>query len=170
MKIVILGGRRAGKTAFLRSISAPLPSALLGRADLMGLDAVDFVRVWLDEELTLHLVAAGGPAFPSTWHRFGHGAVGAVVLTDNRRLADAYGAIDFITGQGLPYVVAVNRFNRQRCARLAEVRAALNVGASVPVVACDPRVPASARRTLIALVEHTIDEQASHSRRLSFGL
>ncbi len=168
VKIVILGGPRAGKTSFLRSVSATLPLALPRRADVIGLDAADFVRVSLDEELALHLVALGGPALPSTWRQLGRGAMGAVVLADNRRLADACGPIDFLAGQEVPYIVAVNRFDRRRCAGLAEVRAALSLGVSVPVVACDPRVPVSARRTLITLGEHTISEQASRSRRLSF--
>ncbi|WP_157495345.1 ATP/GTP-binding protein [Kutzneria sp. 744] len=167
VKIVVVGGPRAGKTAFLRSAAAAAPSTLPGTA--IAADATDFVRVQLDEELALHLVTAAGPALSSTWGQFGTGAVGVVLLVDNRRVADACRSVAFLAGQGLPYVVAVNRFDRKRCARIAEARQALGVDLSVPVLACDPRVQAPVRRTLVALIEHTIDRHLSVPRDLTIG-
>jgi signal recognition particle receptor subunit beta len=155
VKIAVVGGPRAGKTAFLDSLSAAPPLAVPGNAD--ATTAMDFVRVRLDEELTLHLVAVNGADLPSLWGQAGSGAVGAVLLADNRRLADARRSAGFLADREVPYVVAVNRFDRRRCARIAEARQALGADDSVPVVACDPRVRATVRQTLVRLIEHTLD-------------
>ncbi len=104
-KIVIAGGLGAGKTTFVRSISdiepviteALMPEAgsetddLSATPDKMATTvAMDFGRVSLDEELTLYLFGTPGQdRFWFLWDDLIRGAIGAVVLADPRRLAEA---------------------------------------------------------------------------------
>jgi signal recognition particle receptor subunit beta len=90
------------------------------------------------------------------WDDLTRGAIGAVVLADARRLADCFAAIDYFEHRRIPFVVADNRFNPARTHGGDELRDALALGPEVPVVACDARDRASAKATLIALVEHAL--------------
>ena len=57
------------------------------------------------------------------WDDLARGAVGAVVLIDTRRPADAFAAIDFFEDRGIPFVVAVNVFDGAPTHPLPELRA-----------------------------------------------
>jgi signal recognition particle receptor subunit beta len=90
------------------------------------------------------------------WDDLVRGAIGAVVLADTRRLADCFPALDYFEERGLPFIVAVNRFNGVLTHGGDDIRDALALNPNVPIVTCDARERESTKQTLIALVEHAM--------------
>jgi len=119
--------------------------------------AMDFGRVTLDADLTLYLFGTPGQhRFWFMWDDLTFGAVGAVVLTDTRRLADSFPAVDYFESAGLPFIVAVNGFDGDFPYQIADVQQALSVSPNVPVIHCDARQRESTKHVLTALVEHAM--------------
>jgi signal recognition particle receptor subunit beta len=175
VKLVVAGGWASGKTTFVGAISeivpitteAPLTEAS-AEVDIGAVAtkvattvALDFGRITLDSGLVLYLFGLPGQArFRFAWDNASQGAIGSVILADTRRIADAFTSLDFCEAQGIPFVVAVNRFDGQLAHDLAAVRQALVLGDHVPVLDVDARSRADAKRTLIALVQHTLRTRA----------
>ncbi|WP_327066998.1 ATP/GTP-binding protein [Kitasatospora sp. NBC_01250] len=168
-KIVVVGGFGVGKTTLVGSVSEIRPLAteeIMTRAGI-GIDdpsavrdkrattvAFDFGRITLSPESVLYLFGAPGQErFWFLWDRLFSGALGAVVLVDERRLADSWYAIDRLEHHGTPFVVARNLFGPPTHS-LEQVRAALDLSPQVPLLDCDARERASGKQVLIELVSH----------------
>jgi signal recognition particle receptor subunit beta len=172
VKIVVGGGFGAGKTTFVGSVSEIMPltteavmtEASVGVDNLDGIPskrtttvAMDFGRVSLDRDLVLYLFGTPGQErFWFMWDDLVRGAIGAVVLTDTRRLADSFAPIDFFEDRKLPYVVGLNCFDGKQTHAIDEVREALAVPEAVPIVPCDARDRESVKNTLITMVEYSM--------------
>jgi signal recognition particle receptor subunit beta len=172
IKILIAGGFGAGKTTLVSSVTEirPLrteedlsaPGAYVDLTD--GVEhkttttvAMDFGRITIRDDLVVYLFGTPGQErFWFMWDELAHGALGAVVLADTRRLADSFPSVDYFERQGTPFIVAVNCFDGARRFPADAVRAALNLDPDVPVILCDARRFASCRDILVTLVEHAI--------------
>jgi signal recognition particle receptor subunit beta len=118
---------------------------------------MDFGRITIDEDLVLYLFGTPGQdRFWFMWDDLVHGAIGAVVLVDTRRLVDCFPAVDYFEERGIPFVVAINCFDGRVQHTPEQVREALGVPPDVPVVLTDARRRDVTKDTLVELVSHAI--------------
>lgn len=172
VKIVIAGGFGAGKTTMVASVSEIPPlrteeiltEASAGVDDLAGVEqkgtttvALDFGRISINRELVLYLFGTPGQErFWFMWNELASGAIGAVIIVDTRRVESSFPSIDFFEHRNIPFVVAVNGFDRAPTYTADEIRKALDLDPAVPIVLADARERESSKAVLVELLEYSI--------------
>lgn len=126
---------------------------------------MDFGRRTFAENTVLYLFGTPGQSrFWFLWDELCHGATGAVVLVDTRRLQDSFPVVEFFEKRRIPFVVAVNLFDGAYRYPASEVQRALGLGHEIPVVRCDARRGPDARDVLVALIRHILHQLHPLSR------
>ncbi|MCO6010132.1 ATP/GTP-binding protein [Actinoallomurus purpureus] len=182
VKVLIVGHFAVGKTTLVGTLSEIRPLRTEERMtqagalvdDLAGVPdkqtttvAMDFGRLTLSESLVLYLFGTPGQhRFTQLWHDLSRGALGALVLADTRRLEQSFDIMNFLEEQKLRYAVAINQFDDGPSFPEEELREALDLLPSTPLVTCDARDRASSTRALIALVEYLVQIEQKRIRDL----
>jgi uncharacterized protein len=173
VKLLIVGHFAVGKTTLVGALSEIRPlrteehMTQAGESvdDLAGVPAkttttvaMDFGRLTLTDDLVLYLFGAPGQErFTPLWHDLARGALGALVLADTRRIEESFDVMTLLEERGLRYAVAINQFDDAPVFPEEELREALDLLPTTPLITCDARDRGSATRALIALVEYLID-------------
>ncbi|MFE2525980.1 ATP/GTP-binding protein [Streptomyces sp. NPDC059382] len=176
VKIVVVGGFGVGKTTMVGAVSEIRPltteetmtKAGIGVDDTRGVGhkttttvAMDFGRISINDELVLYLFGTPGQErFWFLWRGLFEGALGAVVLLDTRRLEISFDVIGRLEERGVPFVVAVNSFPDAPEHPIEELRQALDLPPTVPILVCDARRRGSARDVLLTLMRHLHSQAA----------
>jgi uncharacterized protein len=173
VKIVVAGGFGVGKTTMVAALSdiEPLSTEKAMTSLGQGIDnrgmvttkttttvAMDFGKAALEGNLMLYVFGTPGQdRFGFMWDDLARGALGAVVLVDSRRLEDSFASIDYFEARQLPYIVAVNMFEGLGAVPVDQLRWALDLEDTTPLVTVDARERESVKGAVLSLLAHTLE-------------
>jgi uncharacterized protein len=180
-KIVVAGGFGVGKTTLVSTISEIPPvntEAWITQASktvdpLHGTDekttttvAMDFGRITLGDLILYLFGTPGQPRFWPMWDDLCRGASAALVLVDTRRLDVSFPAVNYFENDSdVPFVVGVNLFDGRQTHPLDQVRDALGVADTVPLVTVDARERRSSVQALLAGLTNTLEKTSPVATR-----
>jgi signal recognition particle receptor subunit beta len=171
VKIMVVGGFGVGKTTMVSSVSEikPLSTEEVMTQASVGIDhaagaadgkstttvALDFGRITINDQLILYLFGTPGQErFWFLWNGLFEGALGAVVLVDSRDIEVCFEIITRLEDRRVPFIVAFNTFDNAPSYTEEDLRAALKLQPSVPLITCDARDPYSSRDALLTLMNY----------------
>lgn len=175
LKLVVAGAFGVGKTTLITSVSeytplsteTPMTQASVGIDSVAGVEdktrttvAMDFGRIRLgteDSSTVLYLFGTPGQIrFFSILPTLANGAIGALILVDVRRFAESFAVVDAIENEKLPYVIGLNQFPGVTRHTPEQIREALSIPDSTPVLECNALQRRSSLDALIAVTEHAL--------------
>jgi uncharacterized protein len=169
LKVVVTGPFDAGKSTFIRTISATTVLSterpVTGRegTDSTTTVAMDFGRLSLPGDLALYLFGTPGQErFEFMWDILAEGMLGFVLLVDGGTLDEDGHEADrvrrhFTELADVPFVVAVNKAEGEVDDITRHARRVLDVPDDVPVIAGDAREREDVKQVLLALLREVLD-------------
>ena len=178
-KVVISGGFGVGKITFVSAVSeiAPLRTEAKMTSAASEVDdatfvqqktsttvAMDFGKITVDEGLVLYVFGTPGQdRFGFMWEDITAGALGALILVDTRRLDECFNAIDFFEQRNVPFIIGLNQFDGAPSHSIEDIREALDLDPSNPIVRTDARSSDLSIDTLVQLLSHILTTLSSRS-------
>jgi len=165
VKMVVTGPFNAGKTAFIRTVSEievvsteQNISSAAEKVKSTTTVALDFGRLTIDKSLILHLYGTPGQRrFEFMWDILAEGMLGYILMVDSTKpetFREARYILDtFSDHSDSPYVVAVNKQDLENAWDVEDIRHALRLKDTIPVLPCIATEMKPVKTILLSLLD-----------------